>query len=227
LPGTNDAYIGPEANKKIAYRKVFTESILSGAGLDLDNLGDYLDFGGDSGQFFPKGVSGRRILFDLRSAQIQNVETISNLSELVDKVDIVSNCYVLEHVSDINENLKEMRNCLRERGHLLIELPFDGFRVSRFHRSSIYRKYLSLIYRVKPLFISIDFFTGLYRQFFNRIPFFGIVKQSEHINYFTPIGLINLVENQGFFVKFATDPERRNFVGLIKQGRFGIICSLN
>lgn len=225
--GTNNAYIGEDSHDKIAVRRKFTEDLLLHSGIDIHNLGDYLDFGGDSGQFFPKGVTGRKVLFDLQSPQIDGVETISSLNELKSKVKIVSNCYVLEHVSNINLNLREMGECLEKDGYLLIELPFDSFRTHSFHKTDLYRRYLDRIFAHKFLFITMDFFSGLYRQFFNKIPLFGIIKQSEHINYFTPQALIMSVEKSGFTVVYNTIPERKNYVGLIKQGRFGLVARMN
>jgi hypothetical protein len=225
--GTNNAYIGPDAHDKIAVRRKFTEDLLLNSGIDIHNLGDYLDFGGDSGQFFPEGVKGRKILFDLQSPQLDGIETISSLSELQSKVKTVSNCYVLEHVSDINLNLREMGGCLEDEGYILIELPFDDFRTHSFHKTDSYLWYLDFIFAHKFLFIVMDFFSGLYRQFFNKIPLFGVIKQSEHINYFTPQALIKCVENNGFKVVYNTTPERKNYVGLIKQGRFGLVAQMN
>jgi len=221
---TNNAYSDYKSEKNLIQRKNYTEGLLSMAGLDVKNLGDYLDFGGDAGQFFPDGVKGRRILFDLQQRQISGVEVITNPKEIQRLVSIVSSCYVLEHTPDIDYSISEMSSCLEDNGHLLIELPYDIFKVSRFHKTSLYKRYLGFVYKYKILFIFCDFISGIFRQFFNRIPAFGVVKQSEHINYFVPESLITLLQDHGFQIKSTKSPKRKSFVGLIKQGRFGVVA---
>lgn len=224
---TNNAYIDENASTNIATRSSYTEGLLSLAGLDISDLGDYLDFGGDNGQFFPRGVKGRRILFDLQAGMNDGVETITDIANLGSQVDVVSNCYVLEHISDIESNINQMKSCLVSGGHLLIELPFDIFRVSRFHKSFFYERYLRVVYRRRSLFIFLDFITGISRQFFNRIPSLGIVKQSEHINYFNLESIEIMLKDRGFTIKSSSKPERKSFVGFIKQGKFGLVAQKN
>ena len=110
--GTNNAYSGGKSEKNLDERKKWTESLLKSSGLNTENLGDYLDFGGDAGQFFPDGVQGRRILFDLQQQQVDGIETISDPKELTSLVSVVSSCYVLEHTPDILEGIQEMRDVL-------------------------------------------------------------------------------------------------------------------
>ena len=221
---TNNAYNSHNSEKNLSERKKYTESLLSMSGLDIENLGNYLDFGGDAGQFFPNGVKGRRILFDLQHRQIFGIEIITNPREIQGLVSVVSSCYVLEHTPEINASIQEMKSCLEDNGHLLIELPYDIFKVSRFHKTSLYKSYLAFVYKFKILFVLTDFVSGISRQFFNRIPFFGVVKQSEHINYFKPESLNSLLERHGFEIKSAKEPIRKSFVGLIKQGKFGVVA---
>jgi hypothetical protein len=66
--------------------------------------------------------------------------------------------------------------------------------------------------------------TGVYRQFFNKIPFFGVVKQSEHINYFDDLAIVKLIQDHNFEILYSSKPQRKSFVGIIKQGRFGIVA---
>jgi SAM-dependent methyltransferase len=221
---TNNAYSDNNSEKNLIERENYTEELLSMSGLDIENLGDYLDFGGDAGQFFPNGVRGRRILFDLQQRQISGVEVITNPSEIQGLVSIVSSCYVLEHTPEVNDSIREMKSCLKDNGHLLIELPYDIFNVSRFCKTDLYKRYLSFIYKFKTLFILSDFVSGIFRQFFNSIPPFGVVKQSEHINYFKLKSLTKLLEDHGFEIKSEKAPIRKSFVGLIKQGKFGVVA---
>ena len=127
-------------------------------------------------------------------------------------------------MSDIHIGILELKKCLKTNGYLLVELPYDKFRVSRFHKTSLYESYLSIVYRSLILFKFLDFLTGVWRQFFNKIPFFGIVKQSEHINYFDDLALVKLIQNHKLEVLYVSKPQRKSFVGIIKQGRFGVVA---
>jgi SAM-dependent methyltransferase len=223
--GTNEAYV--DNQKNIASRMKFTSSLITSAGINLAQISSFLDFGGDSGQFFPLDFRGKKILFDIQShsqSMKDGVYRVSSLHDLAGSIDMVTNCYVLEHMSDINNGVIELKKCLKRNGFLLVELPYDRFKVSRFHRTSLYRTYLSVLYRSLILFRLIDFVTGVYRQFFNKIPFFGVVKQSEHINYFDDLAIVKLIQDHNFEILYSSKPQRKSFVGIIKQGRFGIVA---
>jgi hypothetical protein len=74
------------------------------------------------------------------------------------------------------------------------------------------------------LFIFVDFLSGAYRQIFKRIPWFGIVKQSEHINYFNVKSLRVFAELRGLEVLFVSEPDLKYKVGKIFQGRLACIA---
>ena len=169
-----------------ARRKVIEGDFIS-AGINR-KFRKCVDFGGDQGQFFPEFVVGERILIDpgVQTRQIEKgVKVISSLKKLGGGVDLILNCFVMEHVSDLREMVLELNDHLSEDGLIYIQVPQDLFTTSTFHKTLIYKKYLSFLSTTRYFFLFIDFLTGIYRLIFSRIPFWGICKQSEHINYFT------------------------------------------
>lgn len=184
----------PVVNKEnVEKRRTLIEDAFIEAGINREfNL--TVDFGGDQGQFFPKQSTGKKYLLDL-SAKPESVDDnkdfslISALEEIGEGIDLILNCFVLEHVSQPKEFLKSLVIHLGENGVLFIQVPLDNFTVSRFHKTTLYKKYLNFLNKTKFLFIIIDFFTGVHRLLTRRIPFWGICKQSEHINYFSSISL--------------------------------------
>lgn len=98
-------------------------------------------------------------------------------------------------MSDINIEILELKKCLKTNGHLLVDPPYEKFWVSHFHKTSLYDSYLSILYKSLNLFKFLDFLTGVWRHFLNKIPFFGIVKQSEHINYLDYLAIVKLIQN--------------------------------
>jgi hypothetical protein len=179
--------------ENVEKRRTLIEDAFSESGINRD-FELTVDFGGDQGQFFPKQSIGKKYLLDLSASTEsdsadKDFSLISSLSEVEQGIDLILNCFVLEHVSEPKDFLKSLKIHLRENGVLFIQVPLDHFSVSKFHKTSIYKYYLNLINRTNYFFILIDFLTGVYRLLTRRIPFWGICKQSEHINYFSTSSL--------------------------------------
>ena len=189
----NNAYLPKVNQKNIESRIKLMNTTLELAGIKRTFNG-CVDFGGDLGQFFPPNVTGPKYLIDLsaKPEKKEDFTIINNISEIPNSVDLVMSCGVLEHLSILHRVIDQLSSALHEHGVLYLEVPLDSFKISRFHTSSTYKRYLEIISSKKLLFIFIDFLTGITRQFFGRIPWFGIVKQSEHINYFNKIALQTL-----------------------------------
>jgi Methyltransferase domain len=133
------------------------------------------------------------------------------------------NCHTLEHLPDFKVTLSEIMQALDFGGFFYLEVPMDGFRTHRFHQTHVYQKYLSALSRSRKVFVVIDLFSGLYRQIFQRIPLLGIVKQSEHINYFNENSLTMLLREMGFNVLSIQGPDLDFKQGKIRLGRIGIL----
>jgi SAM-dependent methyltransferase len=191
------------------------ESRLSKMELPVDS--NVLDYGGDLGQFFPERFSGKKYLFDLSELETKEEDgliRIQDVTNIVKQIDLVMLCGVLEHLTDIDKTLSEVKSTLKNGGYLYLEVPLDGFSVSKFHGTDMYRRYLKVLSKFRYLFIAMDLYTGLYRNFFRRIPMFGIVKQSEHINYFSKKSL-SCARRTNFEPTYISEPDSK-----LKHGKF-------
>jgi hypothetical protein len=185
-----------------------------------------VDFGGDLGQFFPSNVEGTKYLVDLSAKPgiNQDFTVINSLSEISESVELVMNCGVLEHMSNLKGIINELSGTLRGNGVIYLEVPLDSFKTSRVHKSKFYKHYLRVISRNKLIFVTLDFITGVARQISRTIPWFGIVKQSEHINYFNNLSLYTLCRD--FRGKsWISKPDYSHKQGKFKLGRIAAVLS--
>jgi hypothetical protein len=216
----------PEQNSfGVTARKNHLLEILQQSGIQLGNSCNVLDFGGDLGQFFPEGLNGKKYLFDPSQPPLQKpgVERIQSLEGLSRQIGLIMNAHTLEHLPFFRRVLGDLGPCLTESGVLYIEVPMDAFQTNRIHRNHVYLKYLKLVYKFPQLFKFLDFLSGLYRTVFRRIPFWGIVKQSEHINYFSKASLTYLAKSANFELLRITEPDYTFGQGAIKLGRISMV----
>jgi hypothetical protein len=224
----NDAFSDArESDLQIESRRSFTETVLSEAGVKINTLQGCIDFGGDHGQFLPSGIQGPLFVVENNSegkSVTGLVNFIDDIALVPINVDLVMNCYVLEHMPNLETALDDMRSKLREGGFLHLEVPIDRFTTSKLHKSYLYRNYLHFLTRHRRMFVSIDFVSGAYRQVTGRIPWFGIVKQSEHINYFDSKSLRRFVDIHGGNVIYMSREDLKYKVGRIRQGRLACVA---
>jgi Methyltransferase domain len=216
----NGAY--GENSRLVRERRSFMTAILRDAGIK-DSLECAIDFGGDEGQFFPDIPIGKKVVCDpSERPPIPDIERISTLAALLDvRPDLVIVAHVLEHLSDPRVPLMDIRNIIADDGVVYVEVPLDEFRTHRSHSSDRYRRYLQRVASRRAPFIFLDFLTGVWRQYRRTIPRFGVIKQSEHINYFSERSLRNLITTSGFdVISEGYDPSAR--VGALRIGRYGI-----
>jgi hypothetical protein len=217
---TND----PSASDQIEKRRVFMLEALRGVFPPGSSINGCIDFGGDYGQFFPPNSIGPRILIDISEKPVSGVTVYKSLAEVPEHVDLVMNCNVIEHMTVIHEIINEMASKITPNGFVYIELPLDLFNVRNFHKSNFYQKYLEFLGKHRTAFIFTDFLSGVFRQFFGYIPMFGIVKQSEHINYFSQKSIEKLIAQSKMSIVAISQPDYSYRVGHIKQGRINVIC---
>jgi len=182
-----------------------------------------VDFGGDEGQFFPDIQINRRIVLDLSEHPLHDgVERINSLGDLGDKrVDLVIVSHVLEHLTDPVQTLQDLHGVMSEDGILYVEVPMDRFVT---HSSLAKKPYRDRVRRYpshKLIFIMRDFITGVSRQYRTKIPRWGVIKQSEHINYFSGTSVQRLLTKSGFLI-VATAEDRNHKVGGARFGRYGV-----
>jgi hypothetical protein len=218
--GVNEANTGE--SPAVLERRAFMTRVLQDAGL-REPLACAVDFGGDQGQFFPDMRIDRRIVCDPSDSPLDaGVERIPDLVAVQDvKPQLVIAAHVLEHLADPVAPLEAMRRCLDPAGLLYVEVPLDRFATHSWHASEGYRRYLGRLSRHRWAFIFVDLVTGLSRQYGRRVPRLGIVKQSEHINYFSPRSLKDLLARTGYRV-VAENVDPKASVGGLRIGRYGV-----
>lgn len=216
----NDSYT--EHTAATRNRRAFATQILLKAEIP-ESIRCAVDVGGDEGQFFPDIHIERRIVCDVSSRPLsEGIERVDSLGELQPlKADLILMSHLLEHLTNPRATLNAARQALRSDGLLYVEVPLDSWAVRSRHRSERYRRLLSLLGRRRRLFIAVDALTGLSRQLRRPVPWFGVVKQSEHINYFNGASLRTLLRICGFdAVADASDPRAR--MGGLRIGHYGV-----
>jgi hypothetical protein len=223
----NDAFSDPINNPhQVTICRDFTENSLRAACLQQGDLNGCINFGGDHGQFIPQEVKPPCIVVEQNSKgkRLNNdFVFVDSIDEVNQTDDLVMNNYVLEHLNDLGGVVQSMKQKCSNDGVLHFEVPLDKFYCSRFHRTQFYKCYIEALTQIRLAFIFIDFLSGAYRQFCGRIPWFGIVKQSEHINYFDVRSLQAFLSAQGERVICLSEPATTYKIGRIKQGRLSCV----
>lgn len=231
-PKENDLY-SPEASENLVFvRRSDMQSALERSGVQFREGYSVLDFGGDKGQFLPDDAGACYIL-DPSSYSVQmdsRTRRIGFLEELREAtIDLVMACGVFEHLSDPSEQLQKISRILKPiNGTILIQVPQDGFRTHQFHKTKTYERYLNLLLKVAvkapTIFVFFDLLSGIYRNTFARMPIFGVIKQSEHINYFTKRSLENLVHDHFQVKDIHLEPRKKH--GKFKLGEISMVVTL-
>jgi SAM-dependent methyltransferase len=217
----NDAYA--DGSAELDERVVFMTSILQKA--NITQCSNVVDVGGDEGQFFPNIEIQNRYVIELSDKPLRkNVRRIKSLEDLDAGVDLIVAAHVAEHVNDPVEFFRNLINHLDLGGHLYVEVPLDRPLVRDFHATRKYDSFLrKSAIKKKKLFITLDFMSGVARQFGLYIPRFGVVKQSEHLNYFNIVSLVLLLQSLG-----VTTLESKSLanakVGGLRMGRLGVLA---
>lgn len=220
----NDAYAGD--TPEVAERRRFLESVLAEAVGDR-RFALALDFGGDEGQFFPAAAVGGRFVLDASERPLRpGVARVAQLDALPAPADLVLAAHVLEHLNDPLSALEDLRRVMARGAVLYVEVPLDRFATAAFHARPGYAAYLGRLVRNRPAFVACDLVTGMTRQYRHRVPTAGIVKQSEHLTYFSARSLRALAEAAGFAV-LGERSEPGASVGGLRLGRLALVGVVN
>lgn len=207
----------------VAERVGFMTDIV-GSYVEIDNLRNIVDYGGDEGQFFPPGYSGPKYVIDVSGKDlVDGVRAASSLDELPDKPHLVVASGVLEHLVDPAALVKEIRAAVADDGLFYAEVPLDRPKVRRWHAGAGYRRFLDWVSATRGSWIAADFVAGMARNFGLTVPRLGAVKQSEHINYFSTQSLQTLLTGGGFRVVATRADPTASFEGL-RLGRLGALA---
>lgn len=191
------------------------------ADLPPEALAIVADVGGDAGQFFPRGAV-RKLLVDPSDRDVvSGVERVSSLDQLPPGVSLVILGCVLPHVPDPLQFLRDVRTACPQ-AFVIIQTAHDQPNVRRRHGTPTYRDFLTRIGRSRLAFVVSDFGTGLCKQFGWKLPRFGVVKQSEHINYFSIHSLSRMAESIGYQVR-SSHESKSGGLGALRLGSLWIL----
>jgi SAM-dependent methyltransferase len=220
----NNAFLPGSA--PVEDRVRFASRVLALGGV-ASSLKCAVDFGGDQGQFFPRLPIRRRVVVELSEKPLlPGIERVSNLDGLSERPDLILVTHVLEHLSEPRRLLSDIRRVLAPTGILYVEVPLDRPRVYAWHRTRAYAKWLKIVSGRRWSFIPLDFASGIAKQRGWTLPRLGVVKESEHINFFSSRSLRSLLESGGFkVVAELAEPHAR--MGKLRFGRLGMaaVCA--
>ena len=161
-----------------------------------------LDFGGDEGQFIPdlKSIQSRAVLEISKVSPKENVISLADWTEAkVFSPDFIMICHVLEHVDNPRELVEKAAEILPFDGLLYVEVPLDyPPKLSTTFTKSWYRASLKGMRKIRPIWIIADLLGLVSKRFLNMQLPGSVVKQNEHINYFTENSVKSLCNEFGF-----------------------------
>lgn len=191
-----ESWYSPEINRligddkqAIASRNANLSKILKN--IPLNNVQSVLDFGGDKGQYIPEVLNDKnRYVYDISNVDVlEGITSLRTLQSCYEKepggYDLIICAHVLEHLSDPNEVIQELKSLLSKNGYLYIEVPFD---------SPFYKNPLD---NFQYLFNKYFKFTDLVKKYFElKTAKYSLMH--EHINFYTQEGLNYLFQENGF-----------------------------
>jgi SAM-dependent methyltransferase len=97
--------------------------------IDASAIRSVMDYGGNTGIHIPNiFINAKKYVFDISGVKkVEGVYGINNISDVKkQKYDFVMCLGVLEHVSEPNQVLKQLKELVAENGYLYIDVPFDS-----------------------------------------------------------------------------------------------------
>jgi hypothetical protein len=173
-PEYNDAHVGQhfvKERKKVIYDFINSE-------MEIKTIKTIVDVGGDRGQFIPEIESlEKRYVLDYSHASLMTgVKRLETLSE-INNIDLIIYAHVMEHVS---EPMLELKNLLKFSKYVYVEVPHGVPITNRCRQSR----------SITILGLAISRFPNLWSKFSKpsagRIQAANLLRQSEHLNFFTP-----------------------------------------
>lgn len=193
-----ESWYTPEINEiigkgiiEIESRKKNIEEIFSKY-INISNISTVLDYGGDKGQHIPPILKEKeRYVYEISGVKpVPGVHNLTNLSDKQNYFDIVLCSNVLEHVVSPADILADIKNLMKKKGYLYIELPYDnplfGSITDSFH--FLFNKYFS--------------WKDIAKQAFKMLRTKGFKPMHEHINFFSPESLEILLSNNNFEILY-------------------------
>jgi hypothetical protein len=156
---------------------------------NICNITSVVDIGGDKGQFIPRNESiSRRAVMEVSSAPTErNVQRLSNWEEVKRfNPNLIMMCHVLEHLNEPRNEVGLAVQCIPSGCFLYIEVPLDKpITEGKWFGSRAQRLASFFVVRSPLLSTVIDAWSLTCRKVFghSRIP--SVLKQTEHVNYFS------------------------------------------
>ncbi len=148
-----------------------------------------LDIGGDEGQFIPflSSLEAAAVLEVSAAKPVSGVEQVGSWDAAQSFApDTVMLCHVLEHVRDPGAMFDRALNLVGNGGLIYVEIPLDRpQKIAKIYRNHFQRKWSRLVARFRWTWILADLYSLVTRRYLGRLLPLGVVKQSEHVGYFT------------------------------------------
>lgn len=209
------------APKEILGRQKYLEKLLRERGT-WSLIQTVLDYGGDQGQFIPAELKAQKFVFEISGVEpVAGVERIREAAQLEGKqFHLVMVCHVLEHVMDLSAFLRHVAQYVAPGGTLYIEVPLERPLIHS-HPPGLLMKWHRWLTHHLRCFQIVDFVSTAARATLGWIPPFGLLKISEHVNFFDGRSLEMLLASENFndITVIATPSKHR-------IGRIGVLRCL-
>ena len=182
-------------------RQQLIERFLRGH-LELTTLRSVIDYGGDRGQVIPPHLGQERVVLDVSGVRpVEGVTAVRTREELgARSFALVMCCQVLEHVSEPQQTLEELRQLGSSESWFYLEVPLERPSLRGVVRGRVGEAYLEALLRVPPLLRLVDFYSTAVRVGLGHAAPLALLKAHEHLNFFHARSLRALMERSGFEV---------------------------
>ena len=172
--------------------------LMADAGLPK-RFGNVLDHGGDQGQMLADMKADQKAVYD-KSGVVKVPGIISVTEEQMATVpwDVILSCHVLEHVIDPKHYIHGLAELGQAKTIYIFEIPYEPMEYFSFNLSRYQYRWLNWLCK-KPKYIKyFDFLSTAFRVKFGTILPFLFPVLREHLTFFSPDGIIHLLDNCGF-----------------------------
>jgi SAM-dependent methyltransferase len=166
-----------------------------------DTIDAVLDYGGDRGQLMAGGPGRLHYVYDISGVEPeQGVISIADAALGERTFDLVLLCEVLEHVSEPAHLLRKVQDHVRPGGLLYVTVPNREFPLTDIPTGAWYPAYLRLILKSRWATLAGEFWSTATRVKFKRIAPLAFAKMHEHVNFFDPRSLTQLLRRSGLTI---------------------------
>jgi len=175
---------------EVMNRKANLRTILQSL-MNLQDIESVLDYGGDSGQYIiDELIHAEKWVYDISNAPLlPGIKRLNNLEDnRILKFDLIMCCHVLEHVPYPLEIVERIKELSHKDTIFYFELPYKAPWFSK----SVIKQGINRLFYIHP-----NLTKFAYRQHLMHR-----TQMHEHINYFLPSSLANMLEICGLKVRY-------------------------